>query len=168
VDRVHSTGASVHRTSLNVSPSSSNLWPGLNELKGYPVLLILAIDAGTDDPRWRLTRVSRYWCSGPPFLMRSSPKGVAWGGDSPRGGGSWAVMVTGAVHVTGCSSSSSSTTVRASSRGAPAHPRPRATSPWSPRAPPRLQLQCAVANQSSSKFLLSARVWFLRIKIQGK
>jgi hypothetical protein len=43
--------------------------------------------------------------------------------------------VTRAVHVTGCPSSSSSATVRASSDGALAHPRPRAASPWSPLTP---------------------------------
>jgi hypothetical protein len=53
--------------------------------------------------------------------------------------------VTGAVRATGCRSSSSSATVRASSGGAPAHPRPPVASPWSPLAPPRLQLRRAVA-----------------------
>jgi hypothetical protein len=58
-------------------------------------------------------------------------------------GGSWAAAVTGAVRVTGCPFSSSSTTVRASSDGAPARARPPAASPWSPQAPPGLQLRRA-------------------------
>jgi hypothetical protein len=33
--------------------------------------------------------------------------------------------------------------VRASSGGAPAYPRPPLASPWSPQAPPRLQLRRA-------------------------
>jgi hypothetical protein len=56
--------------------------------------------------------------------------------------GSWAVVIE-AVRARGCPSSSSSTTVGASSGGAPARPRPPADSPWSPQAPPRLQLQRA-------------------------
>jgi hypothetical protein len=55
------------------------------------------------------------------------------------------VAVTGAVRAMGCPSSSSSAMVRVSSVGAPAHPRPRAASPWSPQAPPRLQLLRVVA-----------------------
>jgi hypothetical protein len=55
VERVHDVGARVHGTSLNVSHSSSDLRPGLNEPKGYSALLILAVDAGMDDPR-RLSR----------------------------------------------------------------------------------------------------------------
>jgi hypothetical protein len=51
VDRVHDVGARVHGTSLNVSHSSGDLRPGLNELKGYSALLILVVDAGMDDPR---------------------------------------------------------------------------------------------------------------------
>jgi hypothetical protein len=58
VDRVNDIGAQVHGTSLNVSHSSGNLWPGLNESKGYLSLLILAVDAGMDDPR-RLGRQGR-------------------------------------------------------------------------------------------------------------
>jgi hypothetical protein len=60
-------------------------------------------------------------------------------------GGSWVAAATRAVRVTGCPSSSSSATVRASSDRALAHPRPLAASPWSPQAPPRLQLQLAAA-----------------------
>jgi hypothetical protein len=48
VDRVHNATARVHGTSLNVSHSSGDLWPGLNEPKGYPALLILAVDVGMD------------------------------------------------------------------------------------------------------------------------
>jgi hypothetical protein len=47
--------ARVHRTSLNMSHSSSDLRLGLNEPKGYPTLLILFVDAGMDDThgfRW--------------------------------------------------------------------------------------------------------------------
>jgi hypothetical protein len=51
------------------------------------------------------------------------------------GGGSWVAAVTRAVRMMGCPSSSSSVTVRASSDGAPARPRPRAASPWSPLTP---------------------------------
>jgi hypothetical protein len=90
VDRVHDVGAWVHMTSLNVSCSSSDLRPGLNESKGYSALLILAVDAGMDDPwqlgrqgrcdrggapgpqRW-LTGVGRYRCSSPLNMMRCSP-----------------------------------------------------------------------------------------------
>jgi hypothetical protein len=53
------------------------------------------------------------------------------------------VVTTGAMHAMGCPSSSSSATVRASSDGAPAHLRPPAAFPWSPQAPPRLQLRRA-------------------------
>jgi hypothetical protein len=51
VDRVHGAGARVHETSLNDDRSSGDLRVGLNEPKGYPTLLILAVDAGTDSPR---------------------------------------------------------------------------------------------------------------------
>jgi hypothetical protein len=51
VDRVHDVGARVHGTSLNVRHSSGDLQPGLNEPKGYSALVILVVDAGTDDPR---------------------------------------------------------------------------------------------------------------------
>jgi hypothetical protein len=44
-------GPRVHGTSLNVSRSSSDLWLGLNEPKGYSALLILVVDAGMDDQR---------------------------------------------------------------------------------------------------------------------
>jgi hypothetical protein len=50
VDRVHDAGARVNETSLNVSRSSGDLRPGLNEPKGYPALLILAVDTGMDGP----------------------------------------------------------------------------------------------------------------------
>jgi hypothetical protein len=52
-------------------------------------------------------------------------------------------VVIGAVHATGCPSSSSSVMVRASSDRASARPRPPEASPWSPQAPPRLQLRRA-------------------------
>jgi hypothetical protein len=58
VDRVHSAGAQVHGTLLNVSHSSGDLRPGLNEPKRYPAFLILDIDAGMDGP-WRLGRPGR-------------------------------------------------------------------------------------------------------------
>jgi hypothetical protein len=91
VDRVHSTGARVHMTSLNVSCSSGDLRPGLNELKGYPSLLILAVDAGMDGqqqlswqgrrdcgsapgPRRRLTGVGCYWRSGAANMMGEKGK----------------------------------------------------------------------------------------------
>jgi hypothetical protein len=48
----------VHGTSINVSHSSGDLRQGLNEPKWYPALLILAVDAGMDDPR-RLGRQRR-------------------------------------------------------------------------------------------------------------
>jgi hypothetical protein len=58
VDRAQDVGARVHRTSVNVSHSSGDMWLGLNELKGYLALLILVIDGGMDDP-WRLGRQGR-------------------------------------------------------------------------------------------------------------
>jgi hypothetical protein len=90
VDWVHGVGARVHGTSLNVSRSSDDLRPGLNELKGYPALLILAVDVGMDGlrwldrqgwrdrgstpgPRWCLSGVGRYQRSGPLNTTRSSP-----------------------------------------------------------------------------------------------
>jgi hypothetical protein len=90
VDRVHDVGARVHETSLNMSRSSGDLRPGLNEPKGYSTLLILVIDAGMDDPRrlgwqgrcdrsgapssrWQLTGVGCYQCSGPLNTIRCSP-----------------------------------------------------------------------------------------------
>jgi hypothetical protein len=90
VDQVHGIDARVHGMSFNMSRSSSDLRPGLNDLKGYPALLILAIDAGMDDPRQlgrqgrhdcgdapgtqrRLVRVGSYQCSSPQNTMRSSP-----------------------------------------------------------------------------------------------
>jgi hypothetical protein len=51
----------------------------------------------------------------------------------------------------GCPSSLGSTMVRASSGGAPSRPAPRAASPWSPQAPPRLQLRGAVAEIIAQK-----------------
>jgi hypothetical protein len=51
MDRVHDIGARVHETSLNVSHSSGDLRPALNEPKGYSALLTLAVDVGMDDPR---------------------------------------------------------------------------------------------------------------------
>jgi hypothetical protein len=51
VDRVHDVGARVHGTSLNVSCSSGDLRPGLNEPKGYSALVILVVDARMDNPR---------------------------------------------------------------------------------------------------------------------
>jgi hypothetical protein len=62
-----------------------------------------------------------------------------------------------AVHATGCPSSSSSTTVRASSDGAPACPRPPVASPWSPQAPPGLQLWRAVAEFGTRQRRLGQR-----------
>jgi hypothetical protein len=59
--------------------------------------------------------------------------------------GSWVLAATRATRVTGCPSSSSSATVRASSDGAPARPTPPPASPWSPQAPPRIQLWWATA-----------------------
>jgi hypothetical protein len=124
----------------------------------------MARPVGAARQRRRLTGVGRYRCSGPMFLMRSWPKG--WREVGTHLGGSRAVVVAGAVGTMGCSSSSSSVTVRASSSGAPAHSWPQAASPWSPQAPPSLQLRRAVVNRSSLKFLLDARVWFLQIKIR--
>jgi hypothetical protein len=72
-------------------------------------------------------------------------------------GGSWVATVTGAVRATGCPSSSSSATVRASSDGALAHPRPPAASPWSPQAPPRLQLRRAAVEISARQRRLGQR-----------
>jgi hypothetical protein len=69
------------------------------------------------------------------------------------GGGSWAVVVTGAVRVMGCPSSSSSATVRASSDGAPTHPRPQAASPRSPLTPLGEELARAVMNSSAQGLL---------------
>jgi hypothetical protein len=51
-------GPRVHGPSLNVNHSSSDLRLGLNEPKGYSTLLILAVDAGMNDP-WRLHRQGR-------------------------------------------------------------------------------------------------------------
>jgi hypothetical protein len=184
MDWVHDAGARVHKTSLNEGRPSGDLRLGLNEPKGYLGLLISVVDARTDGLQWLskhrwcdrggapgprqwLAGVGRYRHSGPPFLMRSWPKGAARGGDSSRGV-CWSAAVTWAVHAMGCPSSSSSVTVRVSSGGAPAHPRPQAISPWSPQAPPRFQLWQAAVNRSSSKFLLGARAWFLWMKIQGK
>jgi hypothetical protein len=90
VDRAHDVGARVHETSLNVSHSSGDMRPGLNEPRGYSALLILAVDVGMDDPwrlsrqgrrdhggvpdpRWQLTRVGRYRCSSPLNTIRCSP-----------------------------------------------------------------------------------------------
>jgi hypothetical protein len=90
VDRVHDVGARVHGISLNVSRSSSDLWLGLNEPKGYSALLILAVDVGMDDPRWlsqqgrrdrdgepdlrwQLIGVGRYRRSGLLNMIRCSP-----------------------------------------------------------------------------------------------
>jgi hypothetical protein len=74
--------------------------------------------------------------------------------------GSWAVAVSGAVRAMGCPSSSSSATVRASPGGALARPGPPATSPWSPQAPPRLQLWRAVAEIIARQRQLGQRRWF--------
>jgi hypothetical protein len=90
LDRVHDVGAWVHGTSLNMSRSSGDLRPGLNEPKGYLALLILVVYAGMDGPRWLgrqgrcdcgsapglrrwLTGVGRYPHSGPLNTMRSLP-----------------------------------------------------------------------------------------------
>jgi hypothetical protein len=63
VERVHGASARAHRTSVNVSHSSGNLCLGLNEPKGYPALLILAVDAGMDGPQ-RLGWQARCDCGG--------------------------------------------------------------------------------------------------------
>jgi hypothetical protein len=68
VDRVDGDGPRVHRTSLNMSHSSGNLRPGLNEPKGYPALL-----NGAPGPRRQLAGVGRYQRSGPLNTMRSAP-----------------------------------------------------------------------------------------------
>jgi hypothetical protein len=62
--------------------------------------------------------------------------------------------------MTGCPSSSSSARVRASFGGAPARSRPQAASPWSPQAPPRLQLRRAVAEIGARQRRLGQRRWF--------
>jgi hypothetical protein len=67
-------------------------------------------------------------------------------------GGSWVATVTGAVCAMGCPSSSS-TTVRASSDGAPARPRPRAASPWSLLTPLGDELARAVMNSCARGLL---------------
>jgi hypothetical protein len=98
VDRVHDVSAWVHGTSSNVSRSSGDLRPGLNEPKGYSALLILVVDAGMDDPwwlsrqgwrdcggapspRWWLTRVGHYRRYGPLNMMRCSPTASGRHGD---------------------------------------------------------------------------------------
>jgi hypothetical protein len=65
--------------------------------------------------------------------------------------------MTGGVHAMGCPSSSSLATVRVFSDRAPAHPRPPAASPWSPQAPPRLQLRRAVAEMGARQWRLGQR-----------
>jgi hypothetical protein len=65
--------------------------------------------------------------------------------------------VTGAARATGCPSSSSSAMVRASSGGALARPSPPAASPWSPQAPPRLQMRRAAAEIGARQQWLGQR-----------
>jgi hypothetical protein len=67
--------------------------------------------------------------------------------------GSWAMAVTGAVRATESPSSSSLRTVRASSDGALAHPRPRAASPWSPLTPLGDELARAMMNSCTRGLL---------------
>jgi hypothetical protein len=69
------------------------------------------------------------------------------------GGGSLVAVATGAVRAMGCPSSSSSATVRASSDGALAHPRPRAASPWSPLTPLGNELAREVMNSCARGLL---------------
>jgi hypothetical protein len=69
------------------------------------------------------------------------------------GGDSWVAVVTRAVCAMECPSSSSLATVRASSSGAPAHPRPRAASPWSPLTLPGDELARAVMNSCAGGLL---------------
>jgi hypothetical protein len=57
----------------------------------------------------------------------------------------------------GCPSSSSSMTVRVSSGGASARPRPPAAFPWSPQAPPRLQFWQAVKEIGAQQWRLGQR-----------
>jgi hypothetical protein len=61
--------------------------------------------------------------------------------------------VTRAVRAMGYPSSSSSVTVRASSDGASARPRPRAASPWSPLTPLGDELAWAVMNSCARGLL---------------
>jgi hypothetical protein len=61
--------------------------------------------------------------------------------------------------VTGCPFSSSSKTVRVSSDRALARPRPPTASPWSPQAPPRLQLRRAVTEIGARQRRLGQRQW---------
>jgi hypothetical protein len=60
-------------------------------------------------------------------------------------------VAIGAVSTSGHPSCSSSGMVRASSGGAPAHPRQPAASPLSPQAPPRLQLRRAVVEIGAAR-----------------
>jgi hypothetical protein len=62
-------------------------------------------------------------------------------------------VATGAVREMGCPSSSSSAMVRASSDGAPARPRPRTTSPWSPLTPLGDELAREVMNSCARGLL---------------
>jgi hypothetical protein len=52
-----------------------------------------------------------------------------------------------------------SATVRASSSGAPARPRPPAASPWSPQTPPRLQLWWTATEIDARQWRLGQRRW---------
>jgi hypothetical protein len=69
------------------------------------------------------------------------------------------VATIGAVHATGWPSSSSSVTVRASSGGPLAHPIPPTASPWSPQAPPRLQLRRVAVEIGARQWQLGQRRW---------
>jgi hypothetical protein len=110
-----------------------------------------------------------HWVAAPPPLLRRGSPGATvgllrwglalWGGTGwwTHLGVSWATAATRAVRATGCPSSSSTTTVRVSSNGAPAHPRPPAASPWYPQAPPGLQLWRAVAEFGAQQRRLGQR-----------
>jgi hypothetical protein len=73
--------------------------------------------------------------------------------------GSSATTATVAVCAIGYTSSSSSAALKASFGGAPARPRPPAASPWSPQAPPRLQLRRAVVKIGARQRWLGQRRW---------
>jgi hypothetical protein len=75
----------------------------------------------------------------------NSPRGILGGGGDQRSA------------CDGCPSSSSSVMVRASFDGAPARARPPVASPWSPQAPPRLQLWRAAAEFGARQRQLGQR-----------
>jgi hypothetical protein len=112
--------------------------------------------SGAPGPRRQLAGGGCYPHSGPPFWMRFRPKGAARGGDSPKGflggGGDRSSARDGGVLL-----SQPPTMVRASSGGAPTHPRPRAASPCSPQPPPRLQLRWAMVKIGARQRWLGQR-----------